>query len=59
MSEWIVRGSFLARRSYWQGFTKSCAAADEKAARETVLSLIGSCHGVKRGNIRIDEVRSG
>lgn len=58
MADWILRGAFLARRNYWQTFTKSSTAADSEAAREQVLSLIGSCQGVKRRNIRIDEIRS-
>jgi ribosomal protein L20A (L18A) len=56
MATWQVRGSFYARRGYWQTFTKSCEAASDAAAREWALSEIGSCHHVKRHQIRIDAV---
>jgi len=54
MSTWKVQGSFYARRGYWQTFSKQCEAATEATAREWALSEIGSCHHVKRHQIRID-----
>ncbi len=56
MSTWKVEGSFYARRGYWQTFRKQCEAASEAAARDWVLSEIGSCHHVKRHEIRIARV---
>ncbi|MCI4363383.1 MAG: 50S ribosomal protein L18a [Thermoplasmata archaeon] len=54
--EFSVAGSFRARRGYWQPFVMARAAASEAAAREKVLSELGSCHGVKRALVRIDSV---
>jgi ribosomal protein L20A (L18A) len=56
MVEYSVRGSFRARRGYWQPFVMARAAASEAAAREKVLSELGSCHGVKRALVRIESV---
>ncbi len=56
MPRWTVEGAFYARRNYWQTFRKDCDAATDVAARDRVLSEIGSCHHVKRHEIRIDRV---
>lgn len=56
VSAWKIRGSFYARRGYWQTFTRECEAPSTLEAREWVLSEIGSCHHVKRHEIRIDEL---
>lgn len=56
MPSWVVRGSFYARRNFWQPFEKTCDAASDAAAREWALSEIGSNHHVKRREIRIDSV---
>jgi ribosomal protein L20A (L18A) len=56
MPTWTVQGSFYARRHYWQTFRKECEAASDAAAREWILSEIGSCHHVKRHEIRIEQV---
>jgi ribosomal protein L20A (L18A) len=56
MSRWAVRGSYLARRDFWQSFTKVREAPDARGARERVLSEIGGCHHVPRTRIRIDSV---
>ncbi|HXW67371.1 MAG TPA: 50S ribosomal protein L18Ae [Thermoplasmata archaeon] len=56
MPPWVIEGSFNARRGYWQPFRKQVEAADEAAAREWILSEIGSCHHVSRRQIRIDRV---
>jgi ribosomal protein L20A (L18A) len=56
MSKWKIQGSFYARRDYWQRFSKECDAATAEAAREWALSEIGSCHHVKRHQIRIDQL---
>ena len=56
MPMWTVHGSFLARRGYWQPFTKEHDADSGESAREWTLSEIGGCHGVQRHQIRIDSV---
>ena len=56
MQEFVVRGSFYARRNYWQPFTKRHAAESAAQAREWALAEIGGCHHVKRHMIRIDAV---
>ncbi len=56
MTMWTVHGAFLARRGFWQPFTKSHEAASGEMAREWTLSEIGGCHGVERHRIRIDSV---
>ena len=56
MSTWKIQGSFYARRGYWQTFTMECEATTDVAARERLLSEIGSCHHVKRHQIRIDRL---
>ncbi len=40
----------------WQAFAKEVAAADSAAAREHLLSILGSQHGVPRRNIEIRDV---
>jgi len=40
----------------WQAYSKEVAAADEAAARERLLSILGSQHGVARKYIEIREV---
>ncbi len=56
MPMWTVRGSFNARRGYWQPFTKTHEAESGEQAREWALSEIGGCHHVKRGQIQIASV---
>jgi ribosomal protein L20A (L18A) len=56
MPKWTVHGSFYARRGYWQSFHKECDAASDAGAREWILSEIGSCHHVKRREIRIETI---
>jgi len=55
-SQWSVTGRYLARRGYWQNFTKRCEAAQADEARERILSQIGGNHHVPRYQIRIDKV---
>ncbi len=40
----------------WQTFAKEVAAADEAGAKERLLSVLGSQHGVARKYIQIHEV---
>jgi ribosomal protein L20A (L18A) len=56
MPTWAVRGSYLARRDYWQRFTKVREAPDAEAAKELALSEIGSTHHVARRWIRLEKV---
>ncbi len=56
MPSYRVVGAFLARRGYWQVFTKEHDAPSPEVAREWAFSEIGGCHGVKRSLIRIDSV---
>ncbi len=56
MPMWTVRGSFNARRGYWQPFTKTHEAESGEQAREWALSEIGGCHHVKRAQIQIASV---
>ena len=51
-----VRGSFYARRNFWQPFTMEHEADTKETAVHWALSEIGGCHGVKRHLIRIDAV---
>ncbi len=51
-----VRGSFYARRGYWQPFTKEHDADTQETAMHWALSEIGGCHNVKRHLIRIESV---
>ena len=56
LTKYRVAGSFLARRGYWQPFTKEHEAPSPEVAREWAYSEIGGCHGVARRKIRIDSV---
>ncbi|HEV2520677.1 MAG TPA: 50S ribosomal protein L18Ae [Thermoplasmata archaeon] len=56
MPRWSVHGTFLARRSTWQSFTKVCEAPNAAQAKEWALSEIGGCHGVRRSLIRVESV---
>jgi ribosomal protein L20A (L18A) len=51
-----VKGSFYARRDYWQSFTKQHEADTSDTAVHWALSEIGGCHNVKRHLIRIESV---
>jgi len=43
-------------RRRWQPFSKELAASDEAAAREKLLSVLGSQHGVPRKYVEIGQV---
>jgi len=43
-------------RNRWQPFKKEVVSTSKPKAREKVLSIIGSKHGVKRRMIKIEEV---
>lgn len=55
MNGYRIRGRFLMGRD-WQSFSKEVAAADEAAAREKLLSTLGSQHGVERRYVEIAAV---
>lgn len=55
MSEFTVTGRYRARDG-WQVFTKTVEAPNENVAREHILSLVGSQHGVKRTGIELEGV---
>jgi ribosomal protein L20A (L18A) len=56
LPKYRVLGSFLARRDYWQPFSKEHDAPSPEIAREWAYSEIGGCHGVQRRRIRIDSI---
>ncbi len=55
MKAYRISGRFRMGRD-WQAYSKEVAAADEAAARERLLSLLGSQHGVARKYIEITSV---
>ena len=55
MSAFTVRGKFQSRDG-WQQFETSIEAENENVAREHTLSQLGSQHGLKRTEIKLDEV---
>jgi large subunit ribosomal protein LX len=42
----------------WNSFTKEIESSSEKNAMEKIYSLMGSKHGLKRNEIRIDGVKT-
>ncbi len=55
MKAYRISGRFRMGRD-WQAFAKEVAAADEAAARERLLSVLGSQHGVARKYIEVHQV---
>ncbi len=55
MKAFRISGRFRMGRT-WQPFSKEVAAADEAAAREKLLSVLGSQHGVARKYVAIAQV---
>ena len=55
MKAYRISGRFRMGRG-WQAYSKEVAAADEAAAREHLLSVLGSQHGVARKYIEIRDV---
>jgi large subunit ribosomal protein LX len=55
MKGYRIHGRFRMGRD-WQAYSKEVAAADEAAARERLLSILGSQHGVARKYIEIASV---
>ena len=52
MKAFRISGRFRMGRR-WQAFSKELAASDETAAREKLLSVLGSQHGVPRKYVAI------
>ncbi len=57
MKAFEVKGQFRITLRAWQPFALEVASADENAAVEKTLALIGSRHGVKRRLVKIEGVR--
>jgi len=55
MKAFRVSGRFRMGRA-WQPYAKEIAAADDAAAREKLLSVLGSQHGVPRKYVEIRTV---
>ncbi|HJX04586.1 MAG TPA: 50S ribosomal protein L18Ae [Thermoplasmata archaeon] len=58
MKAFEIKGQFMMPRRNWQSFTIEVASADEKAALEKAMALMGSRHKVKRKFIKIEYVKS-
>ncbi len=58
MKAFEIKGQFIMSHRRWQSFTIEVASADEKAALEKAMALMGSRHGIKRKFIKIDNVKS-
>ena len=55
MKGYRISGRFRMGRA-WQAYSKEVAADDEAAARDRLLSVLGSQHGVARKYIEIAQV---
>ena len=58
MKAFEIKGRLMVSLRRWQPFTIEVAAADEAAARDKTLALMGSRHKVKRKFIQIDALKS-
>ncbi|MEM2934046.1 MAG: 50S ribosomal protein L18Ae [Methanocellales archaeon] len=56
MKTYIIEGDFKIGTK-WQHFKKSIQSNNEKNARERIYSLIGSEHGLKRNQIKINAIK--
>lgn len=56
MTTFIIQGKFKAGVQ-WENFSKKVESNNEKNAREKVLSLLGSQHGINRKLITIESVK--
>ena len=57
MKAFEVRGQLMTSHRSWKKFTLEVASADEKAAVEKTMALMGSRHKVKRKFIRIEGIK--
>jgi len=58
MKAFEVKGQLMTSHRDWKQFTLEVASADEKAAVEKTMALMGSRHKVKRKFIKIDGVKA-
>jgi large subunit ribosomal protein LX len=58
MKAYEIKGQFRISVRKWQPFSMEVASADEAAAVEKIMSLIGSRHRVKRQFVKIEEINS-
>jgi len=58
MKAFEIKGQFMMSHRNWKPFTIEVASADEKAALEKAMALMGSRHKVKRKFIKIDNVKT-
>lgn len=56
MKGFLVKGSFADERQGRQPFNIEIAAENEDAAKEQIISTLGSRHKVKRWQIDISEI---
>lgn len=56
MKVYLMKGIFLMGK-IWQPFSKEVMGNDEEEAKERLLSILGSKHGVKRRMIKIEEIK--
>ena len=56
MANYIVEGKFKAGVQ-WEKFSREVESNSEKNAREKILSIFGSKHGVNRNLIKIESVK--
>ena len=56
MKAFTVKGTFKISERKWQSFGIEVASADEGAAKEKTLALLGSRHRVPRRLVRIETV---
>ncbi len=58
MKAFEVSGQLMTSHRRWTPFAIEVAAADESAAREKTLALMGSRHKVKRKFVQIEGIKS-
>jgi ribosomal protein L20A (L18A) len=58
MKAFEVKGQLITSHRKWKPFKLEVASADDKAAIEKTMALMGSRHGVKRKFIKIDGVKA-
>lgn len=58
MKAFEVKGQLKISVRGWQPFSIEVASADENAAVDKTLALMGSRHKVKRKYVKIEQVRS-
>lgn len=56
MKAFVVKGTFKISERSWQSFTIEIASTDEAAAREKILTILGSRHRVPRRLVKIETV---